>query len=45
MQNRREQVATVFLQRLNDPRFEQNRDYWKIRATELAGNGRRCGAN
>jgi hypothetical protein len=22
-------------------RFEQKRDYWKIRATELAGNGRR----
>ena len=111
MQNRREQVATVFLQRLNDPtyrfagenpanatleqaqgwvktyddlvsfkrellelcqryaeksgpdvarvirdtdvlmlevqvsRFEQKRDYWKIRATELAGNGRRGDAN
>lgn len=111
MQNRREQVATVFLQRLNDPgyrlagenpatatleqaqrwiktydrlvrfkhdlldlcqryaeqsepevarviretdmimlevqisRFEQKRDYWKIRATELAGNGRRGGAD
>lgn len=111
MQNRREQVATVFLQRLNDPgyrlpgespatatpeqaqrwiktydelvkfkrellelcqgyaehsepdvarviretdvimlevqmsRFEQKRDYWKIRATELAGNGRRGGTN
>lgn len=111
MQNRREQVATVFLQRLNDPgyrfvgenpatatleqaqgwiqtynhlvkfkrellelcqryaehsepevarviretdmimlevqmsRFEQKRDYWKIRATELAGNGRRGVAN
>ena len=111
MQNRREQVATVFLQRMNDPghrfagenpatatleqaqrwvktydhlvqfkrellelcqryaehsepevarairetdmimlevqmsRFEQKRDYWKIRATELAGNGRRGGSN
>ncbi len=111
MQNRREQVATVFLQRLNDPgyrfigenpatatleqaqkwvktydklvcfkrellelceryaehsepevaqairdtdvimlevqlsRFEQKRDYWKIRATELASNGRRGAAN
>ena len=22
-------------------RFEQKRDYWKIRATELSGNGRR----
>ena len=111
MQNRREQVATVFLQRLNDPgyrfkgenpanatleqaqhwvstydrivtfkrelldlcqryaehsepevarviretdmimlevqlsRFEQKRDYWKIHATELAGNGRRGARN
>lgn len=111
MQNRREQVATVFLQRFNDPgyrfigenpatatleqahgwvktydklvrfkrellelchryaersepevarairetdvillevqlsRFEQKRDYWKIRATELAGNGRRGASN
>lgn len=111
MQNRREQVATVLLQRLNDPgyrfvgenpatatleqaegwvrtydelvrfkrallelseryaeqsepevaraireadmimlevqmsRFEQKRDYWRIRATELARNGRRGGAN
>lgn len=26
-------------------RFQQKRDYWKIRATELAGNGRRGGAN
>jgi hypothetical protein len=24
-------------------RFEQKRDYWTIRATELAGNGRRGG--
>jgi hypothetical protein len=24
-------------------RFEQKRDYWKIRATELSGNGRRSG--
>ena len=24
-------------------RFEQKRDYWRIRATELAGNGRRGG--
>lgn len=24
-------------------RFEQKRDYWKIRATELAGIGRRGG--
>ena len=111
MQNRREQVATVFLQRLHDPsyrfigenpatatleqaqgwartydelvkikrellelclrhtansepevarairetdvrmlemelsRFEQKRDYWKIRATELAGIGRRGGSD
>jgi hypothetical protein len=26
-------------------RFQQRRDYWKIRATELAGNGRRGEAN
>jgi hypothetical protein len=26
-------------------RFQQKRDYWKIRATELAGIGRRGGAN
>ena len=26
-------------------RFEQKRDYWRLRATELAGNGRRGGAN
>lgn len=24
-------------------RFQQKRDYWKIRATELSGNGRRGG--
>ncbi len=24
-------------------RFQQKRDYWRIRATELAGNGRRGG--
>lgn len=26
-------------------RFEQKRDYWRIRATELAGNGRRGGTH
>jgi hypothetical protein len=26
-------------------RFEQKRDYWKIRATELAGNGRHGAPN
>ena len=26
-------------------RFHQKRDYWRIRATELAGNGRRGAAN
>ena len=26
-------------------RFQQKRDYWKIRATELSGNGRRGDAN
>lgn len=26
-------------------RFEQHRDYWKIRATELAGNGRHGGTS
>lgn len=26
-------------------RFQQRRDYWQIRATELAGNGRRGEAN
>ena len=26
-------------------RFQQKRDYWKIRATELAGNGRHGAAN
>jgi hypothetical protein len=25
--------------------FQQKRDYWTIRATELAGNGRRGGSN
>jgi hypothetical protein len=26
-------------------RFQQKRDFWRLRATELAGNGRRGGAN
>jgi len=26
-------------------RFEQKRDYWKIRAAEMSGNGRRGGPN
>jgi hypothetical protein len=33
----------VILLEVQISRFEQKRDYWKIRATELAGNGRRGG--
>jgi cob(I)alamin adenosyltransferase len=30
----------IILLEVQVSRFEQKRDYWKIRATELAGNGR-----
>ena len=35
----------VILLEIQLSRFQQKRDYWKLRATELAGNGRRGGAN
>ena len=31
----------VILLEIQTSRFEQKRDFWKIRATELSGNGRR----
>jgi hypothetical protein len=33
----------VILLEIQVSRFEQKRDYWKIRAAELSGNGRRGG--
>ena len=33
----------VILLEIQASRFQQKRDYWKIRATELSGNGRRGG--
>ena len=33
----------VILLEMQVSRFQQKRDYWKLRATELAGNGRRGG--
>lgn len=33
----------VIMLEMQISRFEQRRDYWEIRATELAGNGRRGG--
>ena len=35
----------VVLLEIEISRFQQKRDYWKIRATELAGNGRRGDAS
>ncbi len=37
--------SDIILLEIQVSRFEQKRDYWKIRATELAGNGRRGGVN
>src|SRR5437762_13985122 len=33
--------SDVILLEIQTSRFEQKRDFWKIRATELSGNGRR----
>jgi len=35
----------VILLEMQISRFQQKRDFWKLRETELAGNGRRGGAN
>jgi hypothetical protein len=51
MDNSRPEVARairdtdMILLEMQISRFQQKRDYWKIRATELAGNGRRGGHN
>lgn len=35
----------VILLEMELSRFEQKRDFWRIRASELGGNGRRAGTN